>query len=117
MKVKNNDFTSIIPKDIRTGSKKYYCSLCNCNLSLLNGNSDEFWCNRCNVSYFPDKEKVKRANRFETPHGPSQPIVSMVDDTKRELSSSYKTPKLSPYFRELIRRPGVNLIDYQTTEE
>ena len=44
------------------------------------------------------------------------PIVSMVDD-KQELSSSYKQPKLSPFFKELVSRPGVNLIDYQTSEE
>ena len=71
----------------------------------------------CNISYYPKGETVKRANKFDTPGGRDKaPIVSMVND-KQDLSSSYKAPKLSPYYRELLRRPGVNLIDYQTSED
>jgi hypothetical protein len=100
------------------GAKTYFCNLCSCNLSLLDEKTREFWCSRCSVSYFPDKEKVKRANKFSTPGGRDRmPLVSMVDDNKRELSSSYKQPKLSPFFKELLSRPGVNLVDYQTSEE
>ena len=81
------------------------------------------------MSYFPNKEgeKVKRANKFETPGpltdehgnitGDKTMIVSMVDDNKRELSSSYRQPKLSPFFKEMLKRPGVKLIDYQTSED
>lgn len=109
------------------GAKTYYCNLCSCNLSLLDEKTREFWCTRCNVSYFPNKEKVKRKSVFSTPGhmtnekgdiiGEKTPIVSMVDDNKRELSSAYKQPKLSPFFKELTSRPGVRLLDYQTSED
>ena len=88
---------------------------------------EEWYCNRCNISYFPLKgEKVKRANKFETPRpltdahgnitGDKTPIVSMVGDNK-ELSSSFKQPKLSPFFQDMLKRQGVKLIDYQTSED
>jgi hypothetical protein len=106
---------------------KYFCNLCSCNLSSLNNDKEEWICTRCNVSYFPKKgEKVKRANKFSTPvpltdaygniTGDKTPIVSIVDD-KKELSPGYKPPKLSPFFVDMLRRPGVKLIDYQTSEE
>lgn len=106
---------------------RFFCSLCNCKLSPLNNDKDEFVCTRCNISYYPNRgEKVKRANKFATPGpltddhgnitGDKTPIVSMVGDN-RELSSAYKQPKLSPFFKEILSRPGVNLIDYQTSEE
>ena len=92
----------------------------------MNNGKNEYVCSRCNISYFPKGEKVKRANKFDTPGpltdahgnitGDKMPIVSIVGDNK-ELSSSYKQPKLSPFFQEILRRPGVRLIDYQTSEE
>ena len=116
-----NNSNSYIP------GTKFFCSICSCSLSKLNDEKEEWVCTRCNVSYFPTKDKVKRANKFSTPgpltdeHGNitgyKMPLVSMVDDTKRELSSSYKTPKLSPFFQEMLKRPGVNLLNYTTTEE
>ena len=105
---------------------RFFCSICNCNLSPLKDDKDEFVCTRCNVSYFPNREKVKRANKFATPGpltdehgniiGHRMPIVSMVDDNKRELSSSHKRLKLPRSF-EMLKRPGVNLLNYITTEE
>lgn len=108
-------------------STRFFCSLCNCKLSSLNNDKDEFVCTRCNISYYPTKgEKVKRANKFATPGpntddhgnitGDKMPIVSMINDSQK-LSSSYKSPKLSPFFKELVSRPGVNLLDYQTSED
>jgi hypothetical protein len=67
----NRDFVAI---NIRDSSKSYppnaklFCNLCNCNLVLLDPQTEEWFCNRCHVSYYPNKgEKVKRANKFETP--------------------------------------------------
>ena len=123
------DFVSIIPGNGNsyTPNTRFFCSLCNCKLSPLDESKEEFICSHCNISYFPNKEKVKRANKFSTPGpavdshgniiGDKGPIVSLVDDNKRELSSSYKQPKLSPYFKDKLNRPGINLLDYQTSED
>jgi hypothetical protein len=110
-----------------TPNTRFFCSLCNRSLSTLDETKNEYVCTTCNVSYFPNKENVKRKSVFSTPGpltnergdiiGDKTPIVSMVDDNKRELSSSYKQPKLSPFFKEMLSRPGVNLIDYQTSED
>ena len=109
-----------------TPNTRFFCSLCNCKLNPLDESKEEFVCSHCNISYFPNKENVKRKSVFSTPGpmtnergdiiGEKTPIVSMVDDNKRELSS-VKQPKLSPFFKELTSRPGVNLIDYQTSED
>jgi hypothetical protein len=123
------DFVAIIPTNSNsyTPNTRFFCSLCNCKLSPLNVNKEEWVCTRCNISYFPNKgEKVKRANKFSTlgpatdSHGnitgDKMPIVSIIDD-KQNLSSAYKQPKLSPFFKDILSRPGVRLIDYQTSED
>jgi hypothetical protein len=118
--ISNND-TSYPP------NSKLFCNLCSCNLTLLDADKEEWICSRCNVSYFPNKgERVKRANKFTTPGpetdahgnitGEKMPLVSMVDD-KKDLSSSFKQPKLSPFFADMLKRPGIRIIDYQTSED
>ena len=87
---------------------------------------EEWYCNRCNVSYFPNKgEKVKRPNKFETPGpntdihgnitGDKRPIVAMIDDTPR-LSSTYGKQKLPRSFEEM-QRHGLKITNYTTTED
>jgi hypothetical protein len=76
---------------------------------------------RCNVSYYPNKgEKVKRANKFETPGpltdahgnitGEKTPLVAMVDDTPSTNKS-----RLPPSIKALKERPGVMITDFQST--
>jgi hypothetical protein len=107
-------------------SSKLFCNLCGCNLVLLDPQKEEWYCNRCNVSHYPNKgEKVKRANKFVTPGpttdahgnitGEKGPIVSMVKDNPK-LSSSYRKPKLPRSFEEM-QRHGVKITSYATTEE
>jgi hypothetical protein len=97
-------------------SSKLFCNLCNCKLVLFDAQKEEWYCNRCNISYFPNKgERIKRANRFETPGpnidehgnitGEKAPIVSMVDNTPN------LSPKKSVFPRsfEMLKRPGVNI--------
>jgi hypothetical protein len=88
------DFVAISIKDSSVSyppNSKLYRNLCSCNLILANPQKEEWLCTRCNVSYHPNKgEKVKRANKFETPGpntdihgnitGDRMSIVSMVDD-------------------------------------
>jgi hypothetical protein len=75
------DYTAISIKDGNSGisyppSSKLFCNLCNCKLILFDVQMEEWYCNRCNVSYFPNKgERIKRANKFETP-GPNTDIPS-----------------------------------------
>jgi hypothetical protein len=68
----HKDFVAISINDSSyPPSAKLYCNLCNCNLVLLDPQTEEWFCNRCHGSYFPNKgEIVKRANKFETP-GPT----------------------------------------------
>ena len=91
----NKDFVAISIKDSSISyppTAKLFCNLCSCNLILLDAEKEEWFCTRCNISYFPNKgEKVKRANKFSTPGpetdkhgniiGEKVPIVSMIDDT------------------------------------
>lgn len=51
----NKDFVAIsINTDVSyPPSSKLYCKLCSCNLTLLDDKTGEFWCTRCNTSYFP----------------------------------------------------------------
>ena len=60
------------------------------------------------TSYFPNLgEKVKRANKFETPSGPTQPIVAMVNDNiNTEPSTVYNQPKIPRSFENILKRPG-----------
>ena len=123
------DYVAINIKDSSISyppSSKLYCNLCNCKLVLFDVQMEEWYCNRCNVSYFPNKgERVKRANKFEMP-GPAidkygnitserMPLVSMVEDNPK-LSSTYKEPKLPRSFEEM-QRHGVKITGYTTTEE
>ena len=72
--ISNND-TSYPP------NSKLFCNLCSCNLTLLDIEKEEWICTRCNISYFPNRgEKVKRANKFETP-GPETEIHGNITDT------------------------------------
>jgi hypothetical protein len=112
----DKDSVGIIIRDTPAGP--YYCNLDNIRLALQNKETGEWICPRCSTSYFPNLgEKVKRASKFETPNGPSQPIVAMVNDTTTaEPSTVYKQPKLPRSF-EMLRRTGVKIIDYQTSED
>jgi hypothetical protein len=120
----NKDFVAISIKDSSTSyppSSKLYCNLCSCNLTLLDAEKEEWFCNRCHVSYFPNKgQKVKRANKFETPGpltdahgnitGEKTPLVAMVDDTPTTNKS-----RLPPSIKALKERLGVNITDFHST--
>jgi hypothetical protein len=115
----NSDVAAISLKD-SSGSysprSKLYCNLCSCNLTLLDPKEEEWFCQRCGLSYYPNKgEKVKRANKFETPGpttdrygnitGEKGPIVSMIDDSATSVRfSRNKFPKSLEY----LQRTGVN---------
>ena len=67
----NKDYVAINTNDSSASyppSAKLFCNICSCNLVLLDPQNQEWYCNRCSVSYYPNKgEKVKRANRFSPP--------------------------------------------------
>jgi hypothetical protein len=126
----NKDITAISIKDTSNSyppNSKLYCNLCNRNLILLDPQKEEWYCSHCKVSYFPNKgEKVKRPNKFETPGpltdskgniiGDKVPLVSMINDNEGP-SSTYKPPKMPASFQERLKRPGVNLLSYSTSED
>jgi hypothetical protein len=123
----SKDFVAISINDSSRSyppSAKLYCNLCNCNLVLIDPQTEEWFCTRCNVSYYPNKgEKVKRANKFETPGpltdkygniiGEKGPLVAMVDDTPNLSSRPRST--LPPSLKALKERTGVNITDFHST--
>jgi hypothetical protein len=122
----NNDFIAIsIGNPSYPPSSKLFCNLCSCNLILLDAEKEEWFCTRCNISYYPAKEKVKRPNKFMTPGpeidqhgniiGDKTPLLSIVDND-REPSSSYSKPKLPKSFQEMERH-GVKITSYSTSED
>jgi hypothetical protein len=124
---KVKDFVAISVRDSSVSyppSAKLFCNLCSCNLVLLDPQKEEWYCNRCCISYFPNKgEKVKRANKFSTPGpetdahgnitGDKMPIVSMIDDS----SATNISPKKSVFPRSLetLKRPGVNITGFSSS--
>jgi hypothetical protein len=61
---------------IGSGASKrgpFYCNHCNRKLDCLDQDTREYLCTYCNISYYPDYQNVKRANKFETP-GPETDI-------------------------------------------
>jgi hypothetical protein len=127
MVLPKKDYTAISIKDSSISyppNSKLFCNLCNCKLILFDVQMEEWYCNRCNVSYFPNKgEKVKRANKFETPGpaidkhgnvtGEKRPIVSMINDS----SVTKLSPKKSVFPRSLetLKRPGVNITSFSSS--
>ena len=98
-------------------NSKLFCNLCSCNITLLDPKAEEWFCTRCNVSYFPNKgEKVKRANKFDTPGpvtdshgniiGEKEPLVAMLDDNPKPKDSMPK------HFREMERH-GVKITSWE----
>ena len=121
------DYTAISIKDKNSSisyppSSKLFCNLCNCKLILFDVQKEEWYCNRCNVSYFPNKgEKVKRANKFSTP-GPLTDIHENITGEKRPILSIIdNTPNLSPKKSifprsfETLKRTGVNIISFSSS--
>jgi hypothetical protein len=125
---KDKDFVAISIKDSSVSyppNSKLFCNLCNCNLILSDPKAEEWFCTRCNISYYPSKEKVKRPNKFTTPGpeidshgniiGEKGPLLSMVEND-REPSSSYNKAKLPKSFQEMERH-GLKITNYNTTED
>jgi hypothetical protein len=118
------DFVAISINDSSVSyppNSKLFCNICSCNLTLLDAEKEEWFCTRCNVSYYPNRgEKVKRANKFETPGpltdahgnitGEKMPLVSMIDDTPKPKDSMPK------YFKEMEKH-GRKITSFSTTEE
>jgi hypothetical protein len=127
MPLPKKDYTAISIKDSSVSyppNSKLFCNLCSCNLILFDVQKEEWYCSHCNVSYFPNKgEKVKRANRFETPGpltdshgniiGDKRPLVAMVDNS----DPNNIRPKKSVFPRsfETLKRPGVNITSFSST--
>jgi hypothetical protein len=123
------DYTAISIKDKNSSisyppSSKLFCNLCNYKLILFDVQKEEWFCTRCNVSYFPNKgEIVKRANKFETPGpltdkygnitGEKRPIVSMVDNSDVTKLSPKKS--IFPRSFETLKRPGVNILSFSSS--
>jgi hypothetical protein len=121
----NKNYTAISIKDSSISyppSSKLFCNVCSSNIICIDSQKGEWYCNRCSISYFPNKgEKVIGANKFVTPGpttdangnitGERRPIFAMVKDTP---SLSPKKPNF-PRCLEMLKRPGVNILDFSST--
>ena len=121
------DFVAIRIKDSSVSyppNSKLFCNLCSCNLILADPQKEEWFCSRCNVSYYPNKgEKVKRKSVFNTPGpltdnhgniiGDRRPIVAMIDNS----AATNIRPKKSVFPRslEILKRSGVNITSFSST--
>lgn len=122
----NKDYVAINLKDSSVSyppSSKLFCNRCSCNLVLLDPAKEEWYCNRCSISYYPNRgEKVKRANKFNTPGpetdkhgnitGDKMPLVAMVDDSTVNVR-----PKKSvfPKSLEMLKRTGVKITQFSSS--
>jgi ribosomal protein S27AE len=115
----NRDNVVINPNDSSVSyppSAKLFCNKCNCNLVLLDASKEEWYCNRCSVTYFPNKgEKVRRANKFSTPEDNRDkiPPMALIDDSAVTNVSPRKSS--FPKSMEFLKRPGVNITDFSST--
>jgi hypothetical protein len=115
----NNDFVAISTRNSYPPSAKLLCRRCNCNLVLIDPKSEEWFCQRCGISYYPTKQPVKRPDRFETPRGSDPdnrnkvPLLSLIDN-EPQLST---TSKLPPSIKALKERTGVNVTEFHSTVE
>jgi hypothetical protein len=114
----NNEYNVVdISKD-SSSPKKYFCNYCNRSLFLRDKDTQEYLCTNCTITYYPNNQLVKKANRLEVPDGsdPNQdrvPPIAMIDDVNKEVSStSYKQQKLSPSF-EALKKQGFKFINYE----
>jgi hypothetical protein len=69
-----------------------------CNLVLIDPQAEEWFCNLCDVSYYPTKQKVKRANKFETPGALIQTFMEILQGIK-DLSYQWLVPNPNPNLR------------------
>jgi hypothetical protein len=115
----NKDYIAIIPKDSSASyppTSKLFCNICSCNLVLMDAQREEWYCNRCSVSYFPNRgDNVRRGNKFSTPDARDKPsIISLVDDT----NATNARPKKSVFPRSmesLRNKTGVTITSFSST--
>ena len=121
------DYVAIRAKDSSFSyppNSKLFCNLCSCNLILADIQREEWFCTRCNVSYFPNKgDRIKRANKFSTPGpltdnhgniiGDKKPIVAMIDNSAATNIKPKKT--VLPRSIEGLMRPGVKITSFSST--
>ena len=98
--------------------KKYFCNYCHRSLFLRDKETQEYLCTFCTITYYPNNQLVKKANRFEVPDGsdPNQnrvPPIAMIDDPNKRLSSTtYKQQKLTAAY-EALQKKGFHFTSYE----
>ena len=120
----NYDYNIIDISNANRGkNKKYFCNYCNRSLFLRDKDTQEYVCTFCTITYYPNNQLVKKANRFDNPGphtneqgvitGDNIPPIAVIDDPNSELSSTtYKQQKLSATF-EALKRQGYTITSYE----
>jgi hypothetical protein len=107
------------------GSNKYFCSHCNTRLIPFTQEDRKggYHCTKCTITYWPNQQPVKKANRFETP-GPNTDEhgnvigdrtipIAVLEDIRNEVhSTSYKQQKL-PAAYEALRKSGFTWTSFE----
>lgn len=62
--VSSNEFVGTGLED-----KDYFWNLCQRKLNILNQKAGEYFCTKCNVSYYPEHAEVRGKSKLVTPSG------------------------------------------------
>ena len=93
------------------------CSWCQCGLIRLVDRSrlnPSYYCNRCSISYDPDRTEIRKKSKLGTQREKIEPAVASIGFTP-DVSIRHEPP-IRGGFAELQKR-GLRIKDYHTTEK
>jgi hypothetical protein len=88
---------------------EYYCTYCNFLLTVK-VSQDEYWCNRCSVSHFPNQDQLKKKSKLITPQRNIEPCISSIPSGYEGVSIKKKTEPQGTF--KLLQDRGLKIKDY-----
>jgi ribosomal protein S27AE len=115
----NKDYVVISLRDSSASyppAAKLFCNTCSCNLVLMDAQKEEWYCNRCGVSYFPNRgDKVRRGNKFSTPDAWDKVLVISLVDDANATNVRPKWPVFPRSLKSLWNRTGANITQFSSS--
>jgi hypothetical protein len=101
--------TPISGEQFTNERKEYFCSYCQCDLRRIN--DEEYYCNRCSISQYPNIDDVRSKSRITTPIGLStEPLVSYPE---RPDARFYKEKPEIKGGLKALKDKGLRIKNYQ----
>lgn len=89
---------------------EFICSFCQCRLIKMS--EDEYYCNRCSISQYPDIESVRSKSRITTPIGLNlEPCLSYTPDPNEAFFKD-KSPEIKGGLK-LLKDRGLKVTNYK----